>query len=67
MMLIETVHVLKYLMIVVHLPSGDPTLLSWIGVNVLQYGVNLQRQEYFADSIAAGTAKEKTGDWFCWQ
>lgn len=29
---------------------------------VVQYGVNLQRQEYFADSIAAGTTKEKTGD-----
>ncbi|XP_024378889.1 transcription initiation factor TFIID subunit 10 isoform X1 [Physcomitrium patens] len=27
-----------------------------------EYGVNLQRQEYFADSIAAGTAKEKIGD-----
>ncbi|KAG0613697.1 hypothetical protein M758_6G122800 [Ceratodon purpureus] len=27
-----------------------------------EYGVNLQRQEYFADSIIAGTAKEKSGD-----
>jgi len=27
-----------------------------------EYGVNLQRQEYFADSIAAGTTKEKIGD-----
>jgi len=31
-------------------------------MNVLQYGVNLQRQEYFADSIGAGTIKEKIGD-----
>lgn len=32
---------------------------------MLQYGVNLHRQEYFADSPAAGTAsapKDKIGD-----
>ena len=50
--------------LMLHMYPGLLPLMSCIDVNELQYGINLQRQEYFAGSIAAGSVKEKIGDWF---